>query len=181
VVSLDPGGARRFTQRLGDGATVTGVGASASGIAVLARFEGPVTVAGATLTPPSGADHGWLLAGLAPGGAPRWAVALGGPVDTGVAGVEARLAVGGDGRIAVATGAGGCGATIAAYDADGRQLWSRAVARGGCDGQALVLNGLAVTRDDRVVAGGALSADVDLGRGPLSVQRTDGFLAELGP
>jgi hypothetical protein len=127
-----------------------------------------------------------VAAGLASGDANAATVGADGSVawthGLGAAdGVAPLLAVDGAGRSAVVTHADGCGATVAELDASGAQAASRPLAAGGCGGRALVVHGVAWAPSSVVALGGALSAAVDFGTGPVAVQATDGFLAALSP
>jgi hypothetical protein len=177
VAKFDRRGNRSWDRAVGSQVTVTALGAAGTTVIVHGRFRGTLDLAGSRLEARSG--ERWFLAALGADGTPRWARAL----DDDGGGDEPRtlLAVGGDGRSVVVTGASGCGATVAKFDRGGEPLWRRPLARDGCKGRDVVVHGLTVARSGRVVLAGSLAGGVDFGRGTVTAQATDGFAAALAP
>lgn len=91
------------------------------------------------------------------------------------------MVVSASGRIVIVTGADACTAAVAELDSDGTPRWRRSLPVNGCGGRDLVVHGVAVTPTNRVVVGGALSSDVDLGSGTLHALATDAFVVDLQP
>jgi hypothetical protein len=157
VTKIDAAGKVAWTRQVG--ATVAGIGGSASGV---------VAVAGAT-------PNGPAVLLLQPDGTD-------GPVRPLPGGVEGILVeVGAGRRVGAVTSADGCGATVTAFEVDGSAPWTRPVAAGDCSGSELAAQAVTVTTSGAVIVGGALRGPVDLGKGTIEPRRTDGFLAAFGP
>jgi outer membrane protein assembly factor BamB len=159
VVKLDRDGQQLWQARV-EGAGVVATALEAVGDGAVVRGQ---------------AGRGPFLAALSSNGAVRWVRTLDGD------GGGSLLAVDGDGRSVVVTRADGCAAAMAKLDASGASLWSRSLARSGCNGGQLGVHGVAVLAQGRIVAGGALAASADFGAGPLAIQATDGFIVALSP
>jgi hypothetical protein len=181
LLKHDAGGGGAWEQQLGGDARVTAVRGSGDGVVVVAVFRGALDLGGSHLTPPEGADQGHFLAAIGGDGAAQWARRIDGVQEVGEAGgVKTRLAIDRDGRIAVVTGADACTAAVYGYEPNGDLRWRRSLAANGCGGREIVVNGAAAA-PGRIAVGGAISASVDFGTGPVSALATDGFVVGLRP
>jgi hypothetical protein len=181
VVKLGADGERQWSMSLGGGAGITAIRPAGDGVVVHGRFTGRLQLAGASVTPPQGARHGYFLASLAPDGSARWVRAIDAVQEISEDGVKTLLDVDPAGRISVVTGADACTAAVHQFEPSGARRWRRSLAVNGCGGRELVVHGLAATPSGRVAVGGALNAPVDLGGGTLEALATDAFLVALLP